>query len=159
MPKINWKNEIGNPVYPSCKTIRDWCRMFGVKPRSRCGWFQVPKTNRWLWFPSSKTENWSNLYSNPTIVEEYTGNEQEKEDGALLARKNLEKVEEEIRKEENGEVGCRIVFFRNNRKIGAIAPLKHGFGFLGVFRIDAEESRNAGKCVYRRVEDSVEFPG
>ncbi len=158
MPKINWKNEIGNPVYPSRRTIREWCSLFGASLRARCSWFRVPGTNQWLWFPHSETENWRNDYSNPLIVEEYTGNEEEKGDEALLSRLNREKVEEEIRKEGNGEVGCRIVFFRDNRKTGFIAPLKHGFGFLGVFRIDAEESRRLGKCVYRRVADEADLP-
>ena len=157
MPKINWKNEIGNPVYPSCKTVQDWCRLLGVRARVKpC--FQIPGTDKWLWFAKAENKTTKNSYSNPFLVEEYTGKEEEKDNVALLAKMNLERVEEEILKEEKGEAGFRIVFFRDNRKFGAIAPLKHGFGFLGVFRIDAEESRKAGKCVYKRVFDEVELP-
>ena len=157
MPKINWKNEIGNPVYPSCKTVRDWCRLLSVRARVKpC--FRIPETDKWLWFAKAETKTAKIRYSNPFLVEEYTGNQEEKGNEALLAKRNQERVEEEILKEEKGEAGFRIAFFRDNRKFGAIAPLKHGFGFLGVFRIDSEESRKAGKCVYKRVSDEVEHP-
>ena len=157
MPKINWKNEIGNPVYPSCKTVQDWCCLLNVRARVKpC--FRIPETDKWLWFAKAEAKTGKIRYSNPFLVEEYTGKEGEKGNEALLARMNQERVEEEILKEEKGKAGFRIAFFRDNRKFGAIAPLKHGFGFLGVFRIDSEESRKAGKCVYKRVFDEVELP-
>ena len=158
---LNWKNERGNPVYPSFGTIREWCETFNVTPRLYCGWYQIPETNRWLWFPHTEvggSHGWRNWYSNPYVIEEDLGDEQERGNAPLLAQRNREKVEEEIRKQENGEHAYRLVFFNDNRQSGSIGPLKNCFGFLGVFRIDAEKSRQSGKCVYVRVADAVEVP-
>ena len=84
MPKINWKNEIGNPVYPSCKTVRDWCSLLNVRARVKpC--FQISGTDKWLWFAKAETKSGKIRYSNPFLVEEYTGKGNEKGNEALLA--------------------------------------------------------------------------
>lgn len=155
--ELSWKNANGIPVYPSRKTIKDWCDLFGARRKPRHGWFQVPGTAAWLWFPHSEARNWRNRYRNPNVFEEDLGSPAKKLDAAALAERNRTKVEEEIRKTENGEVKFRLVFFNDNRKVGAIPQLRGCYGFLGVFTIDAEQSRKEGRCVYKRIADSFEW--
>jgi len=157
---LNWKNEDGRPAYPSHRTIAEWCRCLGVRCPPRRGWFRVPGTNRWLWFPHAEAAKWQNGYDQASgeIDELFVGDEADRRNRTLLDAANRAKVEQGIGDVVSGREKERLVFFNDNRNAFGIPALENGYGFVGVFRIDPEKSRREGKCVYRRIADSVELP-
>ncbi len=157
---LNWKNENGNPAYPSHRTIKEWCSILGVRWQPYRGWFHVPDTNHWVWFPKTASAKWQNEYRSELgeIVERYVGEGAERNNRPLLDAENHAKVNREIANMENGTEESRLVFFKDNTPSLGIPALENVYGFVGVFRIDPDRSRREGKCVYRRIADSVELP-
>lgn len=124
------------------KTIDDAAAVFGTKAKHRgylrSAGFKVPNNpDKNVWLPSKGNKYWEN-----ELLDELTITECSKD-----PNKRQSHIEEKIAENET-----RITFFRQKDILGF-----NYYKFVGVFRIDASESRKKNKCVWKRVSDQYKL--
>lgn len=145
---VEYHKKIGNlnvDDNDALRTIDDICKLTGGVKRDRgflragtAGLTQHPDME--LWFPRvSNKSNWLNEKSEDrqTLYESNTKDPE----------KNSNHIEDAIKKNL-----LRVTFFKYKDNLGI-----ENYFFLGIFRIDAEASRNEKKCVWRRVSNEYKL--
>ena len=122
------------------RNIDDAASIFKTKALHR-GWlraagFYVPNKNDYIvWLPTVNNKLWDNSISNDgRTIREFRKGDAEKRTAHL--------------KEMINENKKRITFFRQKDALGF-----NFYKFVGVFEIDATESKKENKCVWKRISD------
>ena len=151
-----WENNLWTPEYyhrkgylrvsdnDYVKSIDDAAAIFKTKAKHRgflrAAGFDVPGVaNTIVWCPAKNNKQWSNEFSeDQTIIYEYSND----------PKKKGKHITNHINKKDE----TRITFFLEKDDLGF-----NFYKFVGVFRIDKDESLKQNKCAWTRIADEYQL--